>query len=113
MERLLEAMRSESPSSSPAGKVFEDEKAEAHQKLEEFREALHGFADRFSVRPEAADNRKMIAEELVATWLLLESCRPKRLRRNGPEIEPSQNAVLEEEIDVLVTKAFVLRGRFR
>jgi len=113
MEALLASLENQDAAPATNSRIVEEEKNDVRQKVAELRGAIQEFADRFSIPPEAADTRQMLAGEVAATWLTLESCRPSRLRNNGTEIEPSLSASIEAGVDELVTKIMVLRGKLR
>jgi hypothetical protein len=113
IEVLLKGLKMGDSSSSILERTAEEERNDIQQKVVDLRQTAREFAERFSIAPEEASVRQMLAGEVAATWLILEGCRPRHLRNNGAEMEPSVSAALEDGVQELLTKILILRGKLR
>jgi hypothetical protein len=113
MEALLEELSITDATPSALDRIAEEERNGIREKVAELRRAVCEFAERFSIAPEEANIRQMLAGEVAGTWLILEGCRPRRLKNNGAEMDPSLNTALEDSVEELMIKILILRGMLR
>jgi len=113
IEVLLKGLEIEHAPLSILERTAEEERNDIQQKVADLRQTAHRFAERFSIALEEASVRQMLAGEVAGTWLILEGCRPRHLRNNGVEMEPSVSAALEDGVQELLTKVLILRGKLR
>jgi hypothetical protein len=81
--------------------------------LRELRCALSDFAREFSLQTRPLDIHQILNAELSSAWVMLENCRPRRMKGYGQPFEPETWASLEESVELLLAKLQVLRARLR
>ncbi len=71
--------------------------------------ALHEFAAEFELEPRAVDLMQLLNAEVSTAWVMLENCRPKRMKGYGVAFEAETAARLNGEVDRLLERVGVLR----
>jgi hypothetical protein len=75
------------------------------------RSLLAAMAEAFSLQPHALDIRHVLDAELATLWVLLEDCRPARMRGYGQQFAPEARAALEEYVEKLLAHVATMRGQ--
>lgn len=71
--------------------------------------ALHKFAAQFELEPKAVDLTQLLNAEVSTAWVMLENCRPKRMKGYGVAFKPEVAERLNGEVDRLLERVGVLR----
>jgi hypothetical protein len=79
--------------------------------LRTLRSLLAAVAETFSLQPHALDIRHVLDAELATLWVLLEDCRPARMKGYGQQFAPEARAALEESVDQLLAHVATMRGQ--
>ncbi len=82
-------------------------------KIRELRAALEDLAERFMLPGQSLDVRQILGAELATAWVMLENCRPKRMKGYGVEFGEKERKALEESVEELLAKVVALREMFR
>ncbi len=90
-----------------------DERSFLLEKIRQFRNALHDFAEQFSLQRHPVDIHQVLNAELSSVWVMLENCRPKRMKGDGVEFDARTRTVLEESVEDLVAQVIALRAKLR
>lgn len=113
MERLLSE-------STPGGivravedTVAADERASLLDEIRQLRNELQRFAEHYSLQRHPVDLRQILNAELSSAWVMLENCRPKRMKGYGVEFDPMARAALEDNVEQLLARVLALRGKLR
>ncbi len=113
MERLL----SEGP---PGGSVrtVEDtlspeERSSLLDDIGHLRSQLRRLAEQYSLQRHAVDIHQVLNAELSSAWVMIENCRPKRMKGYGVEFDPVVRATLEENVEQLLARVLALRAKLR
>jgi hypothetical protein len=88
------------------------EPAERERLLREidlFHAELHRFAAQFELEPRAINLAQLLNAEFSTAWVMLENCRPKRMKGYGVAFDPSTAAKLDGEVDELLDRVAALR----
>jgi hypothetical protein len=91
--------------------LSEEERAELLEKLGEFRAALRRFAERFRLERRALDLRQVLNAEFSSAWVMLENCRPRRMKGYGVAFGAEEREALEESVEELLARVKELRAR--
>jgi len=113
MERLL----SEGP---PGGSVrtVEDtlspeERSSLLVDFGHLRSQLRRLAEQYSLQRHAVDIHQVLNAELSSAWVMIENCRPKRMKGYGVEFDPVVRATLEDNVEQLLARVLALRAKLR
>jgi hypothetical protein len=79
------------------------------REIDLFHAELHKFAARFELEPRAVDLTQLLNAEISTAWVMLENCRPKRMKGYGVAFDPAAAAKLDSEVDRLLERVDVLR----
>ncbi len=113
IERLLaggspsEVARTEEDTLAP------EERSALLESLRRLRDQLQSFAKLFSLERRSVDIRQIMNAELSSAWVMLENCRPKRMKGYGVDFDPGLRAALQESVERLVTQVVALRAKIR
>lgn len=77
--------------------------------LKGFRVALEGFATHFELQARPVDLAQVLNAEFSTAWVMLENCRPKRMKGYGVAFDPALAAELNHNIDRLLAEVEALR----
>lgn len=77
--------------------------------LDRFHAALHRFAAQFQLEPRAMNLAQLLNAEFSTAWVMLENCRPKRMKGYGVVFDPGSAAKLDGEVEELLDRVAVLR----
>ncbi len=113
MERLLEGSGEKGIAHAVESTLPEEERTILLEKIRRLRNALRTFAERFALREHQLDLRQVLNAELSSAWVMLENCRPKRMKGYGVEWEESVRAELDEHVNSLLAQVIALRGALR
>ena len=102
MERLLTQQQAPGIIKPVRNTLAEESSARLLEKLRKLREHLHEFAARFGLQNHPVDIRQLLMAELSSAWVILEDCRPKRMKGFGVSFEPDLRKALDESLDVLL-----------
>jgi hypothetical protein len=91
--------------------LSEGERAELLEKLGEFHAALRRFAERFALERRPLDLRQVLNAEFSSAWVMLENCRPKRMKGYGVPFGEAERLALEESLEELLARVKELRAR--
>lgn len=72
-----------------------------------------GVCGRILFATPSRDIRQVLNAELSSAWVMLENCRPKRMKGYGVEFDPAARAALEESVEHLVAQVIALRAKIR
>ncbi len=90
-----------------------EERASLLEEVRRLRDALHSFARQFSLQRHPVDIRQVLNAEVSSAWVMLENCRPKRMKGYGVEFDAHTRAALEESVEHLVSQVTALRKKLR
>lgn len=79
------------------------------RELEQLHTALHRFAAQFELEPRPMNLAQLLNAEFSTAWVMLENCRPKRMKGYGVAFDPAVAAKLNGEVDKLLERVAVLR----
>jgi hypothetical protein len=79
------------------------------KELEAFRIALGRFSAEFELQSRPVDLAQVLNAEISTVWVMLENCRPKRMKGYGAAFEPEIAAALNGSIDRLLEEVARLR----
>ena len=79
------------------------------RELEELHAALHRFAAQFELEPHPMNLAQLLNAEFSTAWVMLENCRPKRMKGYGVAFDPTAATKLNGEVDHLLDRLTVLR----
>jgi len=113
VERLVEKARREGIIKTVQNPFSLPERDRLLAKSRELRAELREFASRFGLRRHEADLRQILNAELSSMWVMLENCRPKRLKGYGQPFSPEAWEALEESIERLTAMVSALREGLR
>lgn len=77
--------------------------------LERLRAALERFAAHFELQERPVDLAQVLNAEFSTAWVMLENCRPKRMKGYGVAFDPADAAALNDGIDHLLEQVEALR----
>ncbi len=83
------------------------------EKIGQLRAALRNFAERFRLERHPLEIRQVLNAELSSAWVMLENCRPKRMKGYGVAFDDQTRKALEESIEQLLAQVNTLRVRLR
>jgi hypothetical protein len=75
------------------------------------RSLLSAMAEAFSLQPHALDIRRVLDAELSTLRVLLEDCRPARMKGYGQQFTPQARTTLDETLEKLLAHVAVMRGQ--
>jgi hypothetical protein len=78
------------------------------ENVRQLRMELRAFADRFSLQRHPMDLRQVFNAELSSAWVMLEDCRPNRMKGYGVEFSRTGRAELEEYVEKLLARVKTL-----
>lgn len=90
------------------------EEAERERLLAEidlFHAELHRFAAEFELQARPVDVMQLLNAEVSTAWVMLENCRPKRMKGYGVAFDPAVARALNGEVERLLEHVAVLRKR--
>jgi hypothetical protein len=90
-----------------------EERASFLGEIRQLREELHHFAEQCSLQRRPVDIRQVLNAELSSAWVMLENCRPKRMKGYGVEFDPTVRTSLEENVERLLARVVTLRAKLR
>jgi hypothetical protein len=79
--------------------------------VRELRRMLAAMVESFSLEPHHMDLRRILDAETSSLWVLLEDCRPSRMKGYGQEFAPGARAALDATIDDLIAHVRRMRAR--
>ncbi len=74
-----------------------------------FHAALHRFAAEFELEPRPMNLAQLLNAEFSTAWVMLENCRPKRMKGYGVTFDPATASTLNAEVDRLLDRVEILR----
>lgn len=89
--------------------IDENERNRLEAALVRFRAALQGFAAHFELQARPVDLAQVLNAEFATAWVMLENCRPKRMKGYGVAFDPALAAELNHNVDRLLTEVQALR----
>jgi hypothetical protein len=89
--------------------IDESERERLLREIDLFHAELHRFAAHFELEPRAIDLAQLLNAEISTAWVMLENCRPKRMKGYGVAFDPGVAAKLDAEVDRLLERVGVLR----
>lgn len=81
--------------------------------IRELRRLLPSFMERFDLRRRRVDVRRVLSAELSTAWVMLEDCRPKRMKGYGVKFDDHTREELDESVDQFLAELVALRQRVR
>jgi hypothetical protein len=79
------------------------------REIDLFHAALHRFAAEFDLEPRPMSLAQLLNAEFSTAWVMLENCRPKRMKGYGVAFDPDTATALNAEVDRLLVRVEVLR----
>jgi hypothetical protein len=79
------------------------------REIDSFHAALHAFAAEFELEPRPMNLAQLLNAEFSTAWVMLENCRPKRMKGYGVVFDPATATMLNAEVDRLLEHVEVLR----
>ncbi len=113
MERLLAEGGREGIVRAVEDSFSAEERREFGEEVRRLREALADLARRFSLERHPMEIRQVLNAELSSAWVMLENCRPKRMKGYGVAFEPEQRRALEESVEELLGHVRSLRSKLQ
>ena len=113
MERLLSEGGESGIVRAVEDTLSPEERANLLDKVRQLGTELQSFAAKFSLQRHPVDIPQVLNAELSSAWVMLENCRPKRMKGYGVEFNPQTRATLEETVEHLVGEVLALRGKLR
>lgn len=89
--------------------IEEAERERLLREIDLLHASLHEFAEEFELEPRAVDLMQLLNAEVSTAWVMLENCRPKRMKGYGLPFEPAVAERLNGEVDRLLQRVTVLR----
>jgi hypothetical protein len=89
--------------------IDESERERLANELDRFRAALERFAAHFELQARPVDLAQVLNAEFSTAWVMLENCRPKRMKGYGVAFDPAAAAALNGGIDRLLEEVEALR----
>lgn len=83
--------------------------ADLRRLLYAFRQGLREFAKRFGLQRHPIDIRQTLNAELSTAWVMLENCRPRRMKGYGVAFEEETKKELEASVEGLLLGVSKLR----
>ncbi len=111
MERMLSENSQDSVVRAVEDTLSPDERASFLDEVRQLREELHRLAQQYSLQRHPVDIRQVLNAELSSAWVMLENCRPKRMKGYGVEFDPAVRASLEENVERLLARVITLRAK--
>jgi len=90
-----------------------EERSALLEEIRRLRDDLDKFAEEYRLERHPLALRQVLNAELSSTWVMLENCRPKRMKGYGVDFDPGLRAALEEKVELLVTQVVALRTKIR
>lgn len=90
--------------------IDESDRARLADELERLRAALERFAAEFELQARPVDLAQVLNAEFSTAWVMLENCRPKRMKGYGVAFDPADAATLNGSIDRLLGEVETLRN---
>ncbi|HEV8384858.1 MAG TPA: hypothetical protein VGQ11_08295 [Candidatus Acidoferrales bacterium] len=84
--------------------------AELLAALAEFRGGLAEFSTHFELQRHAIDIRQFLNAEFSTAWVMLENCRPRRMKGYGVVFEEAAKKDLEANVEKLLLQVSKLRA---
>src|SRR5579884_772835 len=78
--------------------------------LEAFRQDLSGLAQQFRLQHHPVDLVQILNAEFSSAWVMLENCRPRRMKGYGIAFDPAVAAALDSAVDRLTARVDQLRA---
>jgi hypothetical protein len=82
-------------------------------RIEELRAALGRFADDFGLEKRPLTLQQVLSAELASLWVMLENCRPKRMKGYGQSFSEEARTALEEALEGLLAQVKALQAAVR
>lgn len=78
--------------------------------LEAFQQELSQLVQRFELQQRPVGLVQVLNAEFSSMWVMLENCRPKRMKGYGVAFDPEVAAALDRAVDTLLTRIEALRA---
>ncbi len=78
--------------------------------LEAFRQDLSGLAQQFRLQHHPVDLVQILNAEFSSAWVMLENCRPRRMKGYGIAFDPEVARALDSAVDRLTARVEQLRA---
>ena len=82
-------------------------------KVGQLRERLADFAAQFGLQPHTMDIRQILNAELSTAWVMLENCRPKRMKGYGVPFSEDVRQAIEASVEELLAQVRELQKLVR
>lgn len=89
--------------------IDDRERERLANELDRLRAALERFATHFELQARPVDLAQVLNAEFSTAWVMLENCRPKRMKGYGVAFDPADAAALNGGIDRLLKQVEALR----
>ena len=89
--------------------IEENGREQLARDLDRLRAALERFAMDFELEAQPVDLAQVLNAEFSSAWVMLENCRPQRMKGYGVAFDPKGAAALNQSIDGLLRQVEALR----
>lgn len=113
IERLLSDHAQDSIARAVEDTLSPEERTSFLDHIRQLREELHELAEHYSLQRHPVDIRQVLNAELSSAWVMLENCRPKRMKGYGVEFDPAARASLDKNVEELIARLIALRAKLR
>lgn len=90
--------------------IEEKDRERLARELDHFRIELERFAAHFELQQRPVDLAQVLNAEFSTAWVMLENCRPKRMKGYGVAFDPVVSTSLNGGIDHLLKEVQALRS---
>ena len=113
MERLLAEGGEDGIVRAVENGLAPDLQASLLAEIRQLRRELESFAQQFSLQRRPVDIRQVLNAELSSAWVMLENCRPERMKGFGVEFDSVTRDALDESVGNLVMRVLTIRAKLR
>lgn len=106
---LLDARNSPAAIPPVEGSIPEDEKIEIKRRLLQLQDLIRLLVEKYDLEPSKKNLSRVLAAEVSQIWVILEDCRPGRMRGYGAMAESAADA-LEADVAKMLKIANWLRS---
>jgi hypothetical protein len=113
IENLLRSRRGAGTVDAVEDSLPEDSHRELLEMLMRLRACLEDFATEFGLRSHVMDIRQILNAELSTAWVMLENCRPKRMKGYGVPFDKDVRQAIEGGVEELLAQVRELQKLVR
>jgi hypothetical protein len=113
MERLLNEGGQQGIVHAIEHTLSSEQRGSLLERIGQLRTALGEFAARFALQQHPLEIRQVLNAELSSAWVMLENCRPKRMKGYGVKLDDPARSALEENLEHLLAHVAAMRARLQ